>query len=97
MIRSRAAAAASTVIRPLSTERARELPIRARAAAAFSSVRAARTTSYPALANTSAMPEAMVPLPATPTERTGRAVPEAGPPAGGVSASRTTVALPGSS
>ncbi len=45
VIRSRAAAAASTVIRPLSTERESDVPILARAAAAFSSVRAARTTS----------------------------------------------------
>ncbi len=89
-------AAASAVIRPLSTERARDLPMRAFAACAFSSVRAARTTSYPAFAKTSAMPEAMVPEPATPTERTVRPG-TSGPPERGVSASRTTVALPGAS
>lgn len=89
-------AAASAVIRPLSTDRASDLPIRALAPCAFSSLRAARTTSYPAFAKTSAMPDAIVPEPATPTERTARpGVP--GPPESGVSASRTTLALPGAS
>lgn len=72
------------------------MPIRAFAACAFSSLRAASTTSYPAFANTSAIPDPMVPEPATPTERTVRPG-VALTPSSGVSASRTTVAEPGAS
>ncbi len=96
VMRSRVCAAASAVSRPLSTERARDLPIRAFAAWAFSSLRAARTTSYPPLAKTSAIPEAMVPEPATPTERISRPGVRL-PPSSGLSASRTTTGLPGAS
>jgi hypothetical protein len=45
VMRSSVSAAAPAVSLPLSTERARDLPMRALAAAAFSSVRAASTTS----------------------------------------------------
>lgn len=85
---------ASAVIRPLDTERSRDLAIRALAVSAFSWERAASTTSYPALAKTSAMPEAMVPEPATPTERTSRPPPLSAE-VSGVSASRTTSSEPG--
>jgi hypothetical protein len=96
VIRASAASRSSSVNRPFFTDRSKDAAIRALADAAFSSLRAASTVSYPAFANTSAIPLAMVPEPATPTDETGRplAVP-ASPP--GVSVSAMVTDDPGAS
>lgn len=96
VIRSTVAAAASSVSRPRSTARLRDLPIAAFAASAFSWLRAASTTGKPACAKTCAIPLAMVPEPATPTEFTGRLA-RTRSPSGGVCRSRTMTWLPGPS
>ena len=57
--------------------------------ATFSSLRARNITSKPALANTSMIPVAIVPEPATPTRSTGRAAASTAA-AAGVCASSTT-------
>ena len=61
----------------------------------LASVRARTTTSYPALANTSAMPVAIVPVPTTPTVEIGRWSLPSSPGGGGVSESATTSGEPG--
>lgn len=76
------------------TERSKEEPTRSAAAFAFCSLRAASTTGNPALANTSAIPPAIVPDPTTPTEATGRPAVR-GAAGSGVRPSVTVSALPG--
>ncbi len=70
--RPRAASRCSSVSRPFATERSSDFASCALARSAFSRLRAASSTGYPALANTSTMPVAMVPEPQTPMLRTSR-------------------------
>ncbi len=75
LVRSSAAARSAALSRPRATARSSERRIRPSAASARSRVRARNTTGCPALAKTSAIPVAMVPVPTTPTARTARAGP----------------------
>ena len=66
------------VIRPFSTAQAPLRASAARTASTLSSPRATNVTAYPALANTSMIPVAIVPDPTTPTDATGRSATPAG-------------------
>ena len=85
----------SSDTRPLSTMRCRDLETLATTASAFSLLRPRTMTSKPALAHTSTMPDAMVPVPSTPTVL--QSAISSGSAAGRVSSSGTTLELPGSS
>ena len=94
--RPSAASRSSSVSLPRTTAFSSDRPIAARALSICSVPRARSTTSYPALANTSAMPTAMVPEPTIPTRWTGRVV-ESSPFGTGVCASATTTGESGAS
>ena len=83
-------------IRPFCTARATDRDTAATTPAAFSGDRATAVTAYPDRANTSTIPDAIVPEPTTPTRATGRTDPPPAPTQLGVSASGTTADEPGS-
>src|SRR4051812_37929840 len=72
VIRAKASTASSSDSLPLTTALSSDFLTFATEAWAFSRLRARSTTSRPRLANTSAMPVAIVPVPTTPTRATGR-------------------------
>ena len=65
-MRPTAATMSSSDMRPLSTMRCMDFEQAAATFSAFSLLRPRTTTSKPALAQTSAMPDAIVPVPTTP-------------------------------
>ena len=87
------ASRSSSVSLPRTTPFSSDLRSVPSAAATFESLRPRTTTSSPALASTSTMPVAIVPVPTTPTRCTSRTVTSSGRAPVGVSASGTTFEL----